>query len=93
MAEHGRPYWASERVHGPGGRFRVVVTRVPANRSPDRRDRYSAALLKSGDEGEETVEAGFWERSSAPHDADKIAFRDRARRAAEAAGGSDEAPS
>jgi len=59
-----------------------VVARLPAG-GGNPRDEYSATLVREGDHGDVNVEANFWRGSSAPHDADKIAFRERARRAAD----------
>ena len=85
MATRARTYWTSDREHGPGGTYRVVVSRLPATPGAGgRRDLYSATLFRKGDAGEESVEAEFWQNSAPPHDADKLAFRERARRAARA---------
>ena len=81
MAERARPFWTSETVRGPAGTFHVVVTREPAG-AGSRRDLYSATLYRKAEAGEEPVESGFWQHSAPPHDADKLAFRERARRAA-----------
>ncbi|HZQ34302.1 MAG TPA: hypothetical protein VFD32_00100, partial [Dehalococcoidia bacterium] len=79
-----RPYWSSEPVRGPAGTFHVVVTREPAG-AGGRRDQYAATLYRKAEAGDEAVESGFWQHSAPPHDADKLAFRERARRAAEQA--------
>ncbi len=81
MAERARPYWSSETVRGPAGTYHVVVTREAAG-AGGRRDLYSATLYRKAEAGDEPVERGFWQQSTPPHDADKLAFRERARRAA-----------
>ncbi|HEY7294432.1 MAG TPA: hypothetical protein VH916_05285 [Dehalococcoidia bacterium] len=81
MAERARPFWTSEPVRGPAGTFHVVVSRLPAG-AGNRRDLYSATLFRKSQSGEEAVESDFWQQSAPPHDADKLAFRERARRAA-----------
>lgn len=83
MAARVQQFWASEPVRGPTGTFRVIVSRVAATPGAGgQRDVYRASLVRKGDAGEEPVETDFWQHSSPPHDADKLAFRDRARRAA-----------
>ena len=82
MASRARTYWTTDRVHGPGGRFRVVVSRTPAG-GGNPREQFSATLYRDAEQGEEVVEADFWRNSSPPHDADKLQFRERARRAAQ----------
>jgi hypothetical protein len=82
MAGKARTFWATERIHGPAGRFRVVVSRMPAA-GGNGREEYNATLFRSADDGEEAVEAAFWRHSAPPHDADKLAFRERARKAAQ----------
>lgn len=81
MAERARPFWSSEPVRGPAGTFHVVVTREAAG-AGSRRDLYAATLFRKTEGGEEAVESSFWQQSTPPHDADKLAFRERARRAA-----------
>ncbi len=81
MAERARPFWTSEPARGPAGTYHVVVTRLPAGMG-GRRDLYSATLFRKAEAGEEAVESDFWQHSAPPHDADKLAFRERARRAA-----------
>jgi hypothetical protein len=81
MANQAKTFWSSDRVNGPAGRFRVVVTRLPATKGSSR-DQYSASLLRNNGDADETVEPDFWQHSTPPHDADKLAFRERARRAA-----------
>ena len=83
MAARARQFWASEPARGPAGIFRVVVSRVAATPGAGgQRDVYTASLVRKGDDGEEPVTADFWQHSAPPHDADKLAFRERARRAA-----------
>jgi hypothetical protein len=83
MADQAKTYWASEPVHGPGGRFRVVVLRFAGGKGPAR-DHYGATLYRRKDEGdeEEVVEADFWQGTTQPHDGDKIRFREKAKKAA-----------
>jgi hypothetical protein len=82
MANRVRTFWTSDRVHGPAGRFRVVVSRSPAA-AGNPREVYSATLMCDAGKGDQPCETEFWRNSSPPHDADKLAFRERARRAAE----------
>ena len=82
MPNRVRTFWTSDRAHGPAGRFRVIVSRSPAA-TGNAREVYSATLMRESGEGDQPVETEFWRNSSPPHDADKLAFRERARRAAE----------
>jgi len=84
MADHAKTFWTSPPAHGPAGKFRVIVARVPATAgATGQRDRYSATLYRAGDDGDEAVEQEFWQHNAPPHDMDKLAFREKARRAAE----------
>lgn len=79
MAATGKPFWTSDAVTGPAGKFHVVVVKLlPGQHSMGGRDLYSATLYRKG---EEVVEDGFWQHTSPPHDADKIIFREKARKA------------
>ncbi len=82
MATSGKPFWTSEAVTGPAGKFHIVVVKLlPGQHSMGGRDLYSATLYRKGDEGDEVVEADFWQHTNPPHDADKIIFREKARKA------------
>lgn len=84
MAARGKTYWSSEPVNGSAGKFRVVVLRLaPGQHSLGRRDLYSATLYCKGEAGDEAVETDFWQQTAPPHDSDKLAFREKARRAAQ----------
>jgi hypothetical protein len=82
MAGKARTFWTTDSIHGPAGRFRVVVSRLPGGAGGGR-DEYNATLFRSTDDGEEAIETAFWRHSAPPHDADKLAFRERARKAAQ----------
>lgn len=82
MAARARTYWTSDPAHGPSGRFRVIVSRLPAG-GGNPREQFSATLYRSDGGEEQAIESDFWHSQAPPHDADKLAFRDRARRAAQ----------
>ncbi len=91
MPTHGKLYWASEFVNGPDGRFRVVVNRLaPGQHSMGSRDLYTATLYRKSAEGDEAVAPDFWQQTTPPHDPDKHAFRERARRAAQPVAGAEQ---
>ena len=83
MAARARQFWTSDPVRGPAGTFHIIVSRLAATPGAGgQRDIYSATLVRKGEAGDEPVETDFWQHTSPPHDADKLAFRERARRAA-----------
>ena len=84
MAARGKIFWTGETVQGPAGKYHVAVLRLmPGEHSLGRRDLYSATLYRRGDSGDESVESGFWQHTAPPHDSDKLAFREKARRSAQ----------